>query len=420
MEKLAVILLLAFAFGAGAASFPYTKLYHLRIDCGVNDDGNGALINTINNDSWFRDGGLFTDSGKAEKLPSGATAAVPEFLATLRTFPGGENQDPICYPLPLATTHSFLFRGGFYYANYDGKSQPPVFDLQLAGKTLAAVDPSGGAPTFVEVVYWPRNDNITVCLVGRKDGGRPFISSLEATALDGMSYNQTPMYRKMTQGTAYRLVSRLNFGGDNQVVEPWSMWANSCEETQNRYWVPQRMDYYSQLTFERSTACTGRIYENVPPDSVITTAVTPAPTAPSQSIYVPVEFPSTDNTTATTAMTVYVVLYFYQGLNSAEVREPMRIMDIYIDGWLMGSVGLEEHDAGEVVTLYPVTVSGGTMNLTISPGEKTALPPLLNGMEVFLAMEMGHEVFSYGFRVSCWIVGRIVLQVLLIIGVLFY
>lgn len=175
----------------------------------------GKFTETHNNQSWLPDS-LFIDLGKTKQISSGADD-VPQVMTTLRYFPK-ENLN--CYALPLTNREKFVFRAGFYYANYDGKSQPPVFDLLLGGQLWGTVNSSASdGLIFHELIYKPKDGNISVCLMGRKDGGMPFISSLEATYLDhDDNVNQT-VYVKMENDTAYHLVNRLNFGGYDKVIE---------------------------------------------------------------------------------------------------------------------------------------------------------------------------------------------------------
>ncbi|KAL0360721.1 UNVERIFIED_CONTAM: putative leucine-rich repeat receptor-like serine/threonine-protein kinase [Sesamum radiatum] len=207
MEKLTIILLLVSAIGANAASFPFILNNLLRVDCGLTGD----TTETYNNQSWFPDT-FFINPGKTTHITS--SPDVPQVMTTLRYFPNEEDKN--CYRLPLTNTQKFTFRAGFYYGNYDGKSQPPVFDLSLGGQPWATVNSSTTAdvPVFQELIYAPRNDNISVCLTGRKEYGSatPFISSLEATYLDEHETDNRTVYGMMRNGTAYHLVARLNFG----------------------------------------------------------------------------------------------------------------------------------------------------------------------------------------------------------------
>ncbi|KAL0360724.1 UNVERIFIED_CONTAM: hypothetical protein Sradi_3756900 [Sesamum radiatum] len=142
------------------------------------------------------------------------------------------------------------------------------------------------------------------------------------------------------------------------------------------------MPGYTNLTFD-PRFCSGTAYENRPPNSVINTAI--SPTNASQSIYVPVNLPTT------TPQSAYIVLYFYHNLDGPpDTLNATRNMDVYIDGVMRRNVKLQGLRSGEVVTLYPVLVQG-TVNVTISPANGTVLPPLLNGMEVFYGTELSEE-----------------------------
>lgn len=183
--------------------------YFLLIECGVKD----KFTVHYNNQSWFPDS-FFMDSGKIKQINS-PSASVPQFLTTLRYFPSQPHLN--CYNLPLTNTQKYIFRAGFYYANYDGKSQPPVFDLLLGGQPWQTVNSSAtDAPIFHELIYTPKDGNISVCL--HPGAGTPFISSLEATYLRSDEiFNQT-VYTKMKNGTAYHLLTRINFGSD-RIIE---------------------------------------------------------------------------------------------------------------------------------------------------------------------------------------------------------
>ncbi|KAL0360722.1 UNVERIFIED_CONTAM: hypothetical protein Sradi_3756700 [Sesamum radiatum] len=166
------------------------------------------------------------------------------------------------------------------------------------------------------------------------------------------------------------------------------------------------MSGYTNLTFVPTT-CTGQAYENAPPNSVINTAI--SPTTASQSIYVPVNFPTT------TPQSAYIVLYFYQNLGPDNANAT-RNMDVYVDGVMLKNVKLQAYSSGEVLTLYPVLVQG-TANVTISPAKGTVLPPLLNGMEVFYATELAEEAGSSNgvFKISCSVIVVGVCQLFVIV-----
>ncbi|KAF2283385.1 hypothetical protein GH714_003747 [Hevea brasiliensis] len=114
----------------------------------------------------------------------------------------------------IAIGHQFLFRAGFYYGNYDGLSKPPSFNLEIDGNfwaTVTANSTSNNEPVYHEMIYMIKRDSAQVCLDNIGDG-IPFISSLEATAIDMRN-----TYRLMENKTALLLHSRTNYGANNTI-----------------------------------------------------------------------------------------------------------------------------------------------------------------------------------------------------------
>lgn len=157
--------------------------------------------------------------------------------------------------------------------------------------------------------------------------------------------------------------------------------------------MPQQMAAadYVNVSFG-SISCEGSYHENRAPSSALITAI--APRNASQSIHVPITFPTADPQSA------YIVLYFYQSLNASRnpIPNATRYMDVYVDGVMKANVKFETVRAMEVITLYPVLVQG-IANLTISPANGTILPPLLNAMELFLATDLAEQPTSYGYKI---------------------
>ncbi|CAK9155082.1 unnamed protein product [Ilex paraguariensis] len=252
---------------------------------------------------------------------------VQPFMTSLRYFPKGAKN---CYQLSLYN-HKFLFRAG---------------------------------------------KSINVILM---DGEIPFISSLEATSLDKYTYTHHPLYRLMKNGTAFHLLSRTNYGGYNRILPPWSGMDNACEERLNRYWTPKSVPGYLNYSFSVDS-CIGMYYENRAPDTVMRTFIVP-PTA-SDSIFLSVDFPTND------PQSTYFVFYFLDVKKSRTINETRKV-DIYIDGALKSEMEIKDGII-YVVSLYPVLVQG-TANVTISPANGSVLPPILNGMEVFIARDLLQE-----------------------------
>ncbi|KAL0300109.1 UNVERIFIED_CONTAM: hypothetical protein Scaly_3059000 [Sesamum calycinum] len=180
MEKLVAVLLLVSAAGAHAASFPcnHPKLrpaHRLRIDRQDNRtlQQPDMVPRQLLHRSWENQANHFIAQclSNYDHLTILPTRRRHELLQI------ATNQHPEIH-IPRRLLLRQLRR----------QSQPPVFDLSLGGQKWATVNSSAttDVPVFQELIYAPRNDNISVCLMGRKEYGSatPFISSLEATYLD--------------------------------------------------------------------------------------------------------------------------------------------------------------------------------------------------------------------------------------------
>ncbi|KAK6933266.1 Malectin-like domain [Dillenia turbinata] len=346
-------------------------MINLFIDSGAQDTGNFYGMR------WWTDESFIT-TGKTKLLEPKIN--IPGYMYTLRYFPKG-NQN--CYKLPLSPNRKFLIRAGFYYGGYDGKFNPPVFNLTLGGEYWATVHTSlGDEPIYHEAIYAPKTKSLSVCLVQIKSGDIPFISSLEASYFWD---REQPKYALMGNNTVLKLVNRTNFGDYDQNIGPWPV--DSCEEFYGRIWIPKSMPDYPNNNFN-SYKCISTSYDNEPPSSVMTTSIS-APN-PSSSITFSVDF-MTD-----TPQTAYFVFYFLDPnifYNSTDTR----MMEIFIDGVSKNIIELDYFDKGQVLSLYPMTVKG-TAKVRISPYNASTMPPILSGMEVFTASELVEQQTSSGIK----------------------
>ncbi|XP_068644900.1 probable LRR receptor-like serine/threonine-protein kinase MEE39 [Aristolochia californica] len=77
-----------------------------------------------NNDIFWLPDDLYVTGGETRKAPG--TTSRP--MSTLRVFPTRKKN---CYSIDVTKGERLLVRASFFYGNYDGKSLPPIFDLQI-------------------------------------------------------------------------------------------------------------------------------------------------------------------------------------------------------------------------------------------------------------------------------------------------
>ncbi|XP_062081929.1 uncharacterized protein At1g24485-like [Humulus lupulus] len=294
-------------------------------------------------------------------------------MSTLRSFPKGSNNN--CYNLPLKSQSKYLVRAGFYYGNYDNLQKPPTFGLQLqSGSVNVKVTTSlDFDPIYHEFIIFTTKSNFDVCLVQTQEDQTPFISTLEVTIIDQKAY------RLMNENMALYLESRINYGVDKSVPERL-LW---YDEKYNRIWRPQEDPRYLSNQYGFSIQLTSMNEENSPPDVVMCSSIE-AHNA-SESIVLPIKFRQKSQVSA------YFVLYF-DVIAAYKPFEDARTVSISIDGQLMNTTQLPGLGSGEVVSMYPVKVTGGMATLTIASagGTTTSPPALLNAMEVFSVLDVSN------------------------------
>lgn len=110
------------------------------------------------------------------------------------------------------SSYWYFVRAAFLYANYDGKSSPPTFGLEIDGNKWTTVVTSSTEYTYYEIIYWSEKRNMSVCLARTKDVEFPFISSLEAWPIsDGM-------YTALNQDLGWMSSYRYDYGPNNGIL----------------------------------------------------------------------------------------------------------------------------------------------------------------------------------------------------------
>ncbi|CAB4301061.1 unnamed protein product [Prunus armeniaca] len=361
----------------------------LNIDC-----GNNAPRWDKNLLKWVTDNS-YTQAGINKQVPQKQKL---EEMNTLRSFPNKAPQN--CYALPFREqTQRVLVRAGFYYGNYDGLSKPPSFDIHINGRNWSTVNTSTvvDGPIYHEAMYVNQGaGSLNVCIVQDESGVVPFISSIEAVPIS------VTLYPEMEANYAYNLVSRINYGG-GEVRFPGIL-----GEEYNRVWTrgttPPNCTEVATLPGPLSFP------ENNPPIFVLSDSIESM--NPADPITLSIDLPQT------TPQSAYLVLYFTETVTLPKPNDS-RIIQIYINGQMKSTV-TSEYNKCKVITIYPVTVVGPTINVTLASANGSTLPPIISAMEVFTRIEankgdksssppsstpshgtQGHFFYAYINSISC-------------------
>lgn len=102
-----------------------------------------------------------------------------------------------------------LLRVNFYYGDYDGKSSPPSFGLEIDGNDWITVQTGmePGKYDYYEFIYITKGDSINVCFLRTYPDQFPFVSSIRVQSIRFNMYpNLDPEHALFLQGR-YAFVS---------------------------------------------------------------------------------------------------------------------------------------------------------------------------------------------------------------------
>lgn len=169
------------------------------IDCGASDSyTDGSSI------TWQGDDTLIS-SGESRSVTATNTYHV---TSTLRVFTSGSKN---CYVLKGEKGAKLLLRAIFFYGNYDGKSSPPSFGLQIDGVDWVKVATFSDMEVYYELIYVTKGDSISLCLVQTNPDHYPFISAIQVRTL------ASKMYPHVDADQALSLIQRLTFGAEKTI-----------------------------------------------------------------------------------------------------------------------------------------------------------------------------------------------------------
>ncbi|PKI61969.1 hypothetical protein CRG98_017695 [Punica granatum] len=328
-----------------------------NIDCGSTvssySDSDGM--------EWVGDSTLIK-SGKLKSVASSYSSTSNHVWDTLRVFTSGKKN---CYSLKAEKGVKVLLQAFFYYGNYDGKSSPPSFDLELDGNDLLTVETSMElqVSTYIELVYTVQRDYISVCLVQTQPDQLPFISSLRIKSLpSGMYKALDPKYAMINR-------ARYAFGSDETIRYP--------TDVHGRIWdtIDLPESRYTPVTSEASRIDTSDVADDIP-EAVMENAITTSSSSENATL----EFSLPDLPTRPSP--AYITMYFTEAaqLDSSQKRS----FSIYVDGNLLESTKGFSPIYGKAtqLSIYNVTVSENTI-FTFLPTSNSTLPPLVSAMEVY-------------------------------------
>ncbi|CAA6672936.1 unnamed protein product [Spirodela intermedia] len=177
------VLLALLCFLALGALHAQSTQGFISIDCGLDLDSN--YTDEFTHIFYSLDDG-YVDGGVNMDIPRDPTSAsLSHRYLNLRIFPNGTRN---CYTMGTVKEGvKYLVRAGFLYGNYDGKNQPPQFDLYLGVNLWRTVNTLADDVVTAEIIAISPTNVLQVCLLNT-GMGTPFISVLEVRPLHDSMY----------------------------------------------------------------------------------------------------------------------------------------------------------------------------------------------------------------------------------------
>ncbi|KAM1361254.1 hypothetical protein COP2_027077 [Malus domestica] len=285
---------------------------------------------------------------------------LPFPLSNLRSFPQGNKN---CYTLkPEAGNGSLnLIRATFLYGNYDGENKLPEFDLYLGVNFWSTVRFGNASVIAIkEIIGFAGSNTLDICLIN-KGLGTPFISALEFRPLNSSTYGT-----EFGTSASLVLIERLDIGQGNGT-------GRYGDDGYDRIWSRHISPSWDPV----STSSSVTTYKNGyrVPLEVIQTAATPRNASEPLNLYW--------NKTDMNAQ-YYVFMYFAE-VEKLE-KNQLRKFNISWNGSTLIGPFTPRYLHADVISNSRALV-GKDHEISIHKTEDSSLPPILNAVEVFQAMQ---------------------------------
>ncbi|KAM2928408.1 hypothetical protein COP2_035658 [Malus domestica] len=289
-------------------------------------------------------------------------------LATLRYFPN-KSARKYCYSIPVIKGGKYLVRTTYYYGNFDGGKEPPVFDQIVEGTKWSVVntteDYANGLSSYYEIVVHAKSKTFSVCLARNNMTGSdssPFISALELEYLDDSVYNTTDFSKY-----ALSTVVRSSFGTSEGDIIGFP------DDKFNRLWQPQ-MDQNPIVRCKANV--TPSDFWNVPPAKAFHNSIT---TSRGKQLHV--KWPSWPLPSAA----YYIALYFQDNRNPSPFS--WRVFNVSINGKnFYSNVNVTTRGLTVYAPKWPLS---GQTEIVMTPGQGVPVGPVISAGEILQVLPLG-------------------------------
>ncbi|WZY93308.1 hypothetical protein YC2023_065637 [Brassica napus] len=323
----------------------------ISLDCG---SPRGTTFREGTTNLTYISDASFISTGVGRSIKQAYRTQFQQQAWNLRSFPQGIRN---CYTLNLTIGDEYLIRTNFLHGGYDD-NPTTQFELHLGPNLWTTVSTTNETQASIfEMIHVLKADRLQICLVKTGDS-TPFISALELRKLKNTTY--------LSRQGSLQLFIRADVGATLNQGYRYGI------DVFDRVWTPYNFGNWSQISTNQ-TVNVNNDYQ--PPEIAMVTASVPTdPDAPMNISLVGVD----------STVQFYVFMHFaeIQELKSNETRE-FNIM--YNDKHIYGPFRPLNFTTSSVFTSNEVGAdANGKYTFSLQRTGNATLPPLLNGMEVYL------------------------------------
>ncbi|KAL9237933.1 hypothetical protein vseg_012424 [Gypsophila vaccaria] len=325
----------------------------------------------INGLKYVPDNG-FISIGNATSVKKNNTQILP-ILANLRIFPDKSTRKS-CYTFSVIKGGKYLVRTTYYYGDFDGANDPPIFDQIVDGTRWSVVDTADdyakGLASYYELVVAAQSKTLSVCLARSeqtRDDSSPFISSIEVMSIEDSIYKVVD-FQKYGLST----VARHMFGyTDADDLE--ASFISYPDDEFHRWWQPFKD---TNPTVKCQSYVTPSDFWNMPPSKALSSAITTSRGKNLQIQWPPMSLPPS---------TYYVSLYFQDNRNPSPYS--WRVFNVSLNGdTFYAKLNVTTSGVNVYASQWPL--SGQTV-ITLTPEAGIPVGPMINAAEMLQLLPLG-------------------------------
>ncbi|CAG7888681.1 unnamed protein product [Brassica rapa] len=296
----------------------------------------------------------FIQGGKMGRIPANLESENLKPYSTLRYFPDGIRN---CYDIRVEVGRNYLIRTMFFYGNFDGLNVSPEFDMYIGPNKWTTIDlqkePSGSGK---EIIHISRSNSLQICLV-KTGATTPMISTLELRPLANDTY--------LAISGSLKLNFRMYLSNSNALLR-------YPKDVYDRTWVPFfQPDNWTHIS---TTANVSNKNHYDPPQAVLKGDAIPKNLDGPLTITWRLENPDDQ---------IYLYRHFaeIQDIEANDTRE----FDCLLNGETItiNAINPKYLEIETMLTTIPKECNGGICHMQLIKTQRSTLPPLLNGFEVY-------------------------------------